>query len=57
MVIVLIPISLVQRYRVGTRRQPVRGWLATLNVAAFALSTILFLVGAAVTDHTIFLLL
>jgi hypothetical protein len=51
LVIVLIPISLVQRYRVGTRRQPVRGWLATMNVAAFALSTTLFLVGAAVTSY------
>jgi hypothetical protein len=51
MLIVLIPVSLVQRYRLGTRRQPVRGWLATMNVAAFALSTALFVVSAAVTSH------
>jgi hypothetical protein len=45
----LIPLSLVQRYRVGTRRQPVRGWLATVNMAAFAASTLVFLMSAAVT--------
>jgi hypothetical protein len=45
----LIPVSLVQRYRLGTSRQRARGWLATLNLVGLALSAILFLVGAAVT--------
>jgi hypothetical protein len=48
--VVLIPLSLVQRYRVGTRRQPVRGWLATANTVAFAVSTLFFVASAAVTD-------
>jgi hypothetical protein len=48
--VVLIPISLVQRYRVGTSRQRARGWLATMNVVAIGLSTTLFLLGAAVTS-------
>jgi hypothetical protein len=48
-IVVLIPISLVQRYRVGTSRQVVRGWLAALNVGAFALSTALYVVGLGLT--------
>lgn len=48
--ILLMPLSLVQRYRMGTARRQARGWLATLNVAMIALSTLLFLVGAAVTS-------
>jgi len=47
--IVLIPISIVQRYRVGTSRQRARGWLVTMNVVAIGLSTALLLLGAAVT--------
>ena len=47
--IVLIPISFIQRYRVGTSRQRARGWLATMNVVAIGLSTALLLLGAAVT--------
>jgi hypothetical protein len=47
--VVLIPISLVQRYRVGTSRQRARGWLATTNVVAIGISTALYLAGAAVT--------
>ena len=50
LIAVSIPFTIVQRYRVGTRRQPVRGWLVSLNVGAFALSTALFLLGAAVTS-------
>jgi hypothetical protein len=50
LIVLLIPVGIVQRYRVGTRRQPVRGWLASLNVWAFAASALLFLLSAAVTD-------
>ena len=32
--ILLLPISLIQRYRVGTRRQQARGWIIGLNVVA-----------------------
>ena len=47
--VVLVPISLVQRYRVGTSRQRARGWLAIMNVVGIGLSTALYLLGAAVT--------
>lgn len=48
--IVLIPVSLVQRYRVGTSRRRARGWVATINVVGMALSAALFLASAAITN-------
>lgn len=48
--VALVPFSLVQRYRVGTSRQPARGWLAILNLFAILMSTVLFLGGALVTN-------
>jgi membrane protein CcdC involved in cytochrome C biogenesis len=48
-VIALMPLILIQRYRVGTARRKARPWLATLNVALMAFSAICFLAGAAVT--------
>jgi hypothetical protein len=48
-VIALVPLSIVQRYRMGTSRQRARGWLATLNVAGLLLSCALFLASAALT--------
>ena len=48
--IVLVPISIVQRYRVGTSRQRARGWIVTLNLAGLSLSAVLFLVSAAFTN-------
>jgi hypothetical protein len=48
--VALMPLSLVQRYRVGTSRRRARGWLATINLAGVALSVVLFLAGAAVTS-------
>jgi len=47
--VVLIPLSLVQRYRVGTARRPARGWMVTLNLAGLGVSTVLFLLTAAFT--------
>ena len=47
--IALIPLALVQRYRVGTSRQKARGWLATLNLAALALSGLILVATAALT--------
>ena len=49
-VIVLIPVGIVQRYRVGTRRQRGRRWLASVNLFGLALSTMLFVVAAAFTN-------
>ena len=48
--IVMIPVGIVQRYRVGTRRQKARGWVATLNVFGLAASTVLFLFVAGLTS-------
>jgi len=50
LVIVLIPIGIVQRYRVGTRRQKARGWVAALNLLGLTISTVLFLVAAGLTS-------
>jgi hypothetical protein len=47
---ILIPLSLVQRYRVGAARRPARGWVIALNLVTVALSTVIFLVVAAVTN-------
>ena len=48
--VLIVPISIVQRYRVGVARRPVRAWLVTLNLAGFSLSTLLFVVGAAMSN-------
>jgi hypothetical protein len=48
--IALIPVSLVQRYRVGTARRPARSWLITLNLLGLSMSAVLFLVGAGLTN-------
>ena len=48
--VLLLPLSLVQRYRVGTARRPARGWVVALNLLALALSTGLFLATAALTS-------
>lgn len=47
--VVLMPLSLIWRYRAGTARRQARGWLATLNVAGFGVSILLFLTVAAAT--------
>ena len=46
-VLVLMPLSLVQRYRMGTARRTARGWVATANVVAMSLSAALFMAAAA----------
>ena len=48
--IALLPLSLVQRYRMGTSRQLARRWLTAINVTGISLSAILFLGGAALTS-------
>jgi hypothetical protein len=50
LVIALIPFSLIQRYRLSTRRQRARGWLINVNLAGLMLSAILFLIGAGFTS-------
>lgn len=53
LVVALIPISIVQRFRAGTAERPARRWVATLNVAAVAFSIVLFLGGAYVTSRVV----
>lgn len=48
--IVLTPLAIVQRYRLGTARRRARGWIAAINAAGLALSAVLFVAGAAVTS-------
>ena len=45
----LMPLILIQRYRVGSARRMARPWVATLNVALMAFSAICFLAGAAIS--------
>jgi hypothetical protein len=48
--IVLTPLTLVMRYRLGTTRRRARGWSATVNAVGLAFSAALFFAGAAVTS-------
>jgi len=48
-VIALMPLILIQRYRMGAARRLARPWVATLNLVLTALSAALFLSVAAVT--------
>ena len=47
--IALLPLSLVQRYRVGTARRRARHWVIVLNLAALVISILGFVITAAVT--------
>ncbi len=49
--IVLMPLSLIQRYRVGTARRLARGWMAVLNLLGISMSAVVFVLGAAVTSY------
>jgi hypothetical protein len=51
LVIVLIPVSLVQRIRRGTMRRQARGWVVTANTIAVAFSTAMFLIGTLITTR------
>jgi len=53
LLVALIPVSLVQRYRVGTSRRRAREWVAAINAAGFAVSAALFLASAALTSFWI----
>ncbi len=49
LLVALMPLILIQRYRMGSARRLARPWLATLHVALTTLSVVLFLVAASVT--------
>lgn len=48
--ILLMPIALIQRYRVGTSRSRARRWLLTLNLVGLSMSLAFFLAGAAMSN-------
>jgi hypothetical protein len=48
-VILMMPLLLIQRYRVGSARRMGRSWVATLNVVLMVFSAISFLAGAAIS--------
>ena len=48
--VVLVPITLIQRYRTGTIRRRARVWLVTVNVIGITLSIAIFLLSAALTN-------
>jgi hypothetical protein len=47
--VVGVPLSIVQRYRMGTARRPARGWVATVNLFAIAISAAMLLLIATVS--------
>ena len=49
-VVALTPLFLVQRYRAGKARRLARPWMATFALVMMVVSTIVFLIGAAVTS-------
>ena len=49
-VVLLIPVSLVMRYRAGRTRRQARGWIATVNIVGLALSIVLWLTTVALTS-------
>src|SRR5262245_15638054 len=49
-ILALMPVILVQRYRVGSSRRRARPWLARINALAMTASAIAFLLTAAVID-------
>jgi hypothetical protein len=48
--VALIPLSIVQRFRMGTIRRRARRWVAAVNLAGLGLSAGLFLAGAAIAS-------
>jgi hypothetical protein len=50
-IVALIPLSLIQRVRLGGMRRTARGWVATLNLFSVALSALIFILAAFVTTR------
>lgn len=48
--VLLLPFSILQRYRAGTARRIGRSWVAKLNVAFIAFSVLLFILASAVMN-------
>src|SRR5215218_2793803 len=50
LVIVMTPLLLIQRYRVGSSRRIARPWMATLGVMSMSFSAVFFLAGSAFSN-------
>jgi hypothetical protein len=50
LLVALMPLSIVLRYRASTARRQARGWVSAINVVALCLSVALFLTVAAMTS-------
>lgn len=50
LVVILIPVALVRRIGRGTMRRRARGWVVTVNLVAVVLSTMMFLIGALISN-------
>jgi hypothetical protein len=50
-VVVIIPLSIIQRFRLGTARRRARRWLATVNLAGVVVSTAVLLTAALITTR------
>jgi hypothetical protein len=50
LIVLCLPFSIVQRYRLGTARRQGRAWMAVVNVFSLAMSTALFLITAAISN-------
>jgi hypothetical protein len=48
-IVLLVPVSLVLRYRAGTTRRLARRWIVTINLLGLALSVAMFLSASALT--------
>jgi len=48
--VALVPLSLVLRYRASTARRQARGWIAAINVVGFGISAALLMTVAALTS-------
>ena len=48
--VIAMPFALVRRYRLGKARRLARSWVAKLNLVMFALSALIFLWAAALTN-------
>lgn len=49
-VVLLTPLLLIQRYRVGSSRRAARSWMASLAVISMMMSTVFFIITAAMTN-------
>jgi hypothetical protein len=50
-VVVIIPLGIIQRFRLGTARRRARRWLATINLVGVAASLAVLLIAALITTR------